>query len=123
MQGFQPWNLKNGVEELHEDYLKPQENGSHCDCNYVILQDAGRRFTAHGTKSFSFQASVYTQEELTEKRYNYELVPCGSTVLNLDFRQNGIGSNSCGPRISEKNRFNDECFTFELNLLPEKQVL
>ncbi|MCI6888286.1 MAG: DUF4981 domain-containing protein [Lachnospiraceae bacterium] len=112
---------KSGVEELHEDYLKPQENGSHCDCNYVILQDAGRRFTAYGTKSFSFQASVYTQEELTEKRHNYELVPCGSTVLNLDFRQNGIGSNSCGPRLSEKYRFDDECFTFELNLLPEKR--
>lgn len=54
--------------------------------------------------NFSFNASIYTQEELTEKKQNFELVPCGSTVLNLDFRQNGIGSNSCGSRPKENTK-------------------
>lgn len=106
------------VTELHEDYLKPQENGSHCDCDYVTVTGDEMILTAYGTKSFSFNASVYTQEELTEKAHNFELTPCGSTVLNLDFRQNGIGSNSCGPRLQEKYRFDEEKFTFELNILP-----
>ena len=48
--------------------------------------------TAVGEKTFSFQASVYTQEELTEKAHNYELKPCGSTVFCIDYRQAGIGS-------------------------------
>lgn len=26
--------------------------------------------------------------------------PCGSTVLCLDYRQAGIGSNSCGPELA-----------------------
>ena len=60
-----------------------------------------------------------TQEELAEKNHNFELVPCGSTVWNLDFRQNGIGSNSCGPRLLEKYRLAEEAFTFSLNLKPE----
>lgn len=107
----------SGVSDLHEDYLKPQENGSHCDCDYVVVSGDDRKVKAYGAVPFSFNASVYTQEELTEKRHNFELVPCGSTVLNLDFRQNGIGSNSCGPRPREKYRLTEEKFTFSLNLI------
>lgn len=107
------------VKDLHEDYLKPQENGSHCDCDYVVVYDADRRIIAFGEDMFSFNASVYTQEELTEKKHNFELVPCGHTVLNLDFRQDGIGSNSCGPRPQEKYRFDEERFTFRINMILE----
>lgn len=104
------------VEELHEDYIRPQENGSHHHCDYAAVTGGDRAVKAYGEKPFSFNASVYTQEELTQRRHNFELVPCGSTVLNLDFRQNGIGSNSCGPRPQEKYRLAEEAFTFLLNL-------
>lgn len=102
--------------DLHEDYLKPQENGSHNNCDYVVVSGEDSVIKAYGEKPFSFNASIYTQEELTEKKHNFELVPCGSTVFNLDFRQNGIGSNSCGPRPQEKYRLAEESFTFLLNL-------
>ncbi len=105
------------VKELHEDYIKPQENGSHADCDYVIARGSGMSLRAYQETRFSFNASVYTQEELAEKKHNYELVPCGSTVLNLDFRQDGIGSNSCGPRPQEKYRLAEEMFTYQMNLI------
>ncbi len=108
------------VAGLHEDYLKPQENGSHNDCDYVVVNGADSIMKVYGEKTFSFNASVFTQEELAEKKHNFELIPCGSTVLNLDFRQNGIGSNSCGPRLKEKYRFEEESFTFSLYLKPER---
>ena len=107
----------SSVEDLHEDYLKPQENGSHYDCDYVVVSGKENEIRAYGGQTFSFNASVYTQEELTKKMHNFELEPCGSTVLNLDFRQNGIGSNSCGPRPQKKYRLDEEQFTFILNLL------
>ncbi len=107
------------VAALHEDYLRPQENGSHNDCDYVIVSGAVRTMKAYGDRPFSFNASVYTQEELEEKKHNFELVPCKSTVLNLDYRQNGIGSNSCGPRLQEKYRLAEKSFTFSLHLKPE----
>ena len=69
-------------------------------------------------KAFSFNASVYTQEELTEKKHNYELCPSGNTVLCLDYKQNGIGSNSCGPDLKEKYRFTEKEFRFEMTLIP-----
>ena len=105
------------VEALHEDYIKPQENGSHADCDYVTVEGENASLKAYSEQRFSFNASVYTQEELTEKNHNYELVPCGSTVLNLDLRQNGIGSNSCGPRPQEKYRLNDDIFDYRMNLI------
>ena len=110
------------VREMHEDYIKPQENGSHCDCSYVTLSGGPVSITAVAETAFSFNASVYTQEELTEKKHNVELIPSGSTVLCLDYALNGIGSGSCGPELLEKYWFDSKEFTFNLQLIPEKTV-
>ncbi len=110
----------NDVKELHEDYLKPQENGSRSDCDYVTIAGRDAAVTAAGENGFSFNASVYTQEELTEKVHNYELKPSGYTVLCLDYRQNGIGSASCGPQLRPEYKLNEEEFTFAFTLIPEK---
>ena len=85
-----------------------------------MVSGEGSAIKAYGEETFSFNASVFTQEELTEKKHNFELVPCRNTVLNLDFRQNGIGSNSCGPRLREQYRLSEEAFTFTLHLKPEQ---
>lgn len=104
------------VSKMHEGYIRPQENGSHNDCDYVVVKGRGNGMSAVSKTPFSFNASIYTQEELMEKKHDYELVPCGSTVLCLDYAQNGIGSNSCGPRLLEKYRLKEEDFQFEMKL-------
>ena len=71
------------VVDLHEDYIRPQENGSHADCNKVVLSGGGLSLAAVGPTPFSFNASRYTQEELAARRRNTELTPSGSTVLCL----------------------------------------
>lgn len=105
------------VEDLHEDYIRPQENGGHGDCDYLVAAGDGMELRFVGDPVFSFNASVYTDEELTVKKHNYELEPCESTVLHLDYRQNGIGSDSCGPRLLEKYRCDEENFAFDLLFL------
>ena len=107
------------VQQMFEDYIRPQENGSHYDCSYVRLTDKKRGFAAFSKQSFSFNASEYTQEELTKKAHNFELVECEDTVLCLDYAQNGVGSNSCGPELLKKYRLDAEQFTFEIMLQPE----
>lgn len=86
------------VDELHEDYIKPQENGSHWNTRDLTVFDvhAALRVTGEG---FSFNASHYTQEELTRKKHNYELEKVRQTVLCIDFAHAGVGSNSCGPKL------------------------
>ena len=94
---------RNTVKGLHEDYLKPQENGSHHDCTYLQISGPAVRLNVTG-ESFSFNASRFTQEELTKKAHAFELEPCGSTVLCVDALVAGIGSNSCGPQLDPKYR-------------------
>ncbi|MDO5785118.1 MAG: glycoside hydrolase family 2 TIM barrel-domain containing protein [Eubacteriales bacterium] len=108
------------VENLHEDYIRPQENGSHYDCDYVVATGEDLTLVAAGAKPIAFNASVFTQEELVEKKHNYELVPCGSTVLCLDYAQNGIGSESCGPHLMAPYRLDEETFRFELKMIPKR---
>lgn len=106
------------VVDLHEDYIRPQENGSHMDCDYVVVANDQFGLAAVSNQTFSFNASVYTQEELERKAHNYELEASGSTVLCLDYDQNGIGSNSCGPKVMDKYRLKDKTFIFQMKLAP-----
>ena len=106
------------VREMHEDYIKPQENGSHYDCDYVELANGQFGMAVAAQKTFSFNASVYTQEELESAEHNFELVESESTVLCLDYALNGIGSNSCGPVVIDKYRFDDIKFDFDISMIP-----
>lgn len=107
------------AEKNHEDYIKPQENGSHYGCEYLkVMDQSGVGLVATSKQPYSFNLSPYTQEELTTKQHNFELEKCCDTVLCLDYAQSGIGSNSCGPRLIEKYRLNEENFTFVLQLKP-----
>lgn len=106
------------VGDLHEDYIRPQENGSHYDCGYVELNNSRYGIVVSAENAFSFNASYYTQEELEEKTHNYELTESDSVVFCVDYALNGIGSNSCGPVVLEQYRFDDVLFRFQFTLIP-----
>lgn len=100
------------VTDMHEDYLKPQENGSHFGTRYVETDT----LRISSDTPFSFSASHFTEEELTEKNHNFELVPCDDTVLCVDYKQNGIGQNSCGPLPREEYRFDEKEFEWKIRI-------
>lgn len=142
------------IDEMHEDYIMPQENGSHFDCSYVQISAPGANdeadknssdknnsagsssyqsicntqtastiaaTTAHSISvtsavPFSMNASPYTAEELTNAAHNYELPESNKSVLCIDYRQNGIGSNSCGPELDEKYRFDEDEWEFRFTM-------
>lgn len=106
-------------DSLHYDHIRPQENGSHADCDHVTIGDATTSLTAVSASPFSFNASRYAQEELTQRGHNHELLPSGSTVLCLDHAMAGIGSNSCGPALLEQYRVDESGFGFDLTLIPQ----
>ena len=110
------------IDEMHEDYIMPQENGSHFDCSYVQISSPGENdvktdmvshnITVTSAVPFSMNASPYTAEELTNAAHNYELPESDKSVLCIDYRQNGIGSNSCGPELDEQYRFDEDEWEF-----------
>jgi beta-galactosidase len=93
---------------------------AHADTRWAYvasLAGHGLLFAMTG-KPFSFNCSHYTPQQLTETRHNYELVPLKETVVNIDYRQNGIGSNSCGPTLNPRWQFKETEFSFSVRILP-----
>ncbi|KZE72832.1 glycoside hydrolase [Paenibacillus elgii] len=107
------------VDEMFEPYIKPQENGSRYDTAWATVANAlGMGLLFQGEKSFSFQAAHYTPQDLTEAAHNHELVRRKETIVQLDYKMSGVGSNSCGPELGEPYRFDEKAFDFAVTLIP-----
>lgn len=110
-------SFEASISSMHEDYIFPQENGSHFNTEEVCVSCGDKKLIAMSNTPFSFNASEYTQEELAEKGHNFELEKCGYKVLCLDYKQDGIGSNSCGPEPLDCYRFSEKKFSFDIDLV------
>ena len=104
------------VSENHEDYVRPQENSSHFGCKELSVSNGKKKISFSAASDFSFNISEYTQEELAEKKHNYELEKCGDTVLCVDGMMAGVGSASCGPALAEKYRIQLPHISMELTM-------
>lgn len=114
-------NFTSTVDDLFENYYVPQENGSHWGCQQLDVKSKKVGLSISAIKTpFSFNASYYTAEELTAAKHDYELKKSDYTVLCIDYKQNGIGSNSCGPTVDEKYQFNEKHFDFTFLISPKK---
>jgi beta-galactosidase len=110
------------ITELHEDYIKPQENGSHFGTDWVVVSSPDGYFVkAESNNSFSFNFSEYTWEELYTKKHNYELEKSGYSVLSLDYRVSGVGSHSCGPDLAPEFRINEKDINFSIRIIPDRE--
>ncbi|MGX8705603.1 MAG: hypothetical protein ACSW8J_03395, partial [bacterium] len=66
---------------------------------------------------FCFNLSRYAQEELERKAHSFELEKAPGAVLCIDYGQNGIGSNSCGPALNPAYAMPDQ-FCFKFSIVP-----
>ena len=108
------------VSDHFEHYVKPQENMAHADTKWVSVSSVaghGLLVTKLG-KDFSFNCSHYTPEMLTATTHDYELEALKETVVNIDYRQAGIGSNSCGPALNSKWQLSDSEIFFKFRIQP-----
>jgi beta-galactosidase len=109
------------VHEHFEHYIRPQENMAHADTLWATVSNIagqGLMFAASNNDGFSFNCSHFTPEMLAYTRHDYELVPLKETCVNLDLCQSGVGSNSCGPELSENMRLKEKEFKFSVRIMP-----
>jgi beta-galactosidase len=117
------WGLFNAtVTDLHEDYIKPQENGSHCGCAWLKLSGVQTQLHVRAGNPFSFNLSHFTQEDLMTHRHNHELTPLDETVFCLDYRSSGIGSASCGPVLAKAYQICETQFECNFLLSPSNTI-
>lgn len=112
--------FESHVGEHFEHYLKPQENMAHDGTRWAMVSDLlGQGLLCLAEReSFSFNCSHYTSRMLTAAKHDFELVPLKDTVVNLDYRQNGIGSHSCGPELDERYALSEDEIVFRVRLKP-----
>lgn len=94
------------VKNMHENYIKPQDNGNHGGTKRLRLFDEqGCGVEIIGVPKFSFSAHEYTQNLLCEAKHREDLRAQNTTFLSIDGFMRGAGSNACGPDALEKYRF------------------
>lgn len=121
-QASYPGSFTDSIANMHEDYIRPQENSSHFGCRYMSISDGENTLKFTCDKDFSFNASQYTQEELFEKKHNFELEKCESSVVCIDSMMAGVGSHACGPELKEKYRLPlpNISAEFRIEILPKQ---
>jgi len=107
------------VDNLHENYLMPQENGSHYATEWATVTNSlGMGLLFIGMEDFSFNASHYTPHDLTTAMHPHELKKRGQTIINIDYMMSGVGSNSCGPELLPQYRLSRNNMDFSIRITP-----
>lgn len=110
---------ENTVDGLFTNYVVPQANGNHMDCKWVSLtNDRGMGLVASTEDSFDFSASFYEEKDLDDAKHTCDLVKRDYVVFNIDYKQNALGSYSCGQWQLDKYRAKNEPFTINFRVTP-----
>lgn len=116
----------NTVDGLFTNYVIPQENGNHMGCKWVSMtNDRGMGLLASTEGDFNFSTSWYEDKDLDDAKHTCDLVKRDYIVFNVDYKQNALGTNSCGQWQLDKYRAKFEDFKLSFRLTPfnNKEVL
>lgn len=116
---------ENTVDGLFTNYVTPQENGNRSDCSWVRLSnDRGMSLMAVANEKLDFSASYYEDTDLEYAKHTIDLQKRDYIVFNIDYKQNGVGTNSCGQWQLDKYRCKFEEFNlgFKLSIYNNKEI-
>lgn len=103
------------VDDLFVNYVKPQENGNHMDTDRLALMNGQDQLTLTMMKPLNFSVSNYADETLEAAKHTIDLKKSDELNLYLDFRQNGLGTNSCGQNQLKRHRCKFDDFELGFN--------
>jgi hypothetical protein len=107
------------VADQYEPYIMPQENGLKMETRWAAVTDArGMGLLAVAAPRFNVSALHYAPEDLTRATHRHLLRPRRETILHLDHRTGGLGSNSCGPLPLPQYLIQPEEMAFSVRLRP-----
>jgi beta-galactosidase len=89
------------VAEQYVPYVMPQEHGNHTDVRWMSLDNGNIGVLFKSAQLMEASASHFTAEDLFAAFHTIDLTPRAETVVNLDVKQRGLGTHSCGPDALE----------------------
>ena len=112
--------FESSAADSYVDYIRPQEHGAHWGTEELSVRGNAPFEIVAGKTPFSFSLLEHTREQLEETAHDFELEKAPYNVLTVDYKQNGIGNNSCGPIPFDGYLFNEDSFSFDFTLIPRK---
>lgn len=104
---------KSSAAEEYFPYIMPQEHGNHTACRRLEMNN-GLTFEAENV--FEINVSHYTAHDLAAATHIDELKSDGNVHIRIDYKNSGMGSNSCGPEILEKYTLNEKKIDFVFSI-------
>ncbi|MFJ7727463.1 glycoside hydrolase family 2 TIM barrel-domain containing protein [Neobacillus sp. NPDC097160] len=104
------------VEEMHTDYVYPQENGSRCDTSFLALTKGSQSILVNFKEVRDFTIHDYETSALEEAKHRGNIQKSPYNVLTIDYQQSGLGSNSCGEEQLPQYKVKIEDFEIELEI-------
>ena len=103
---------ESSTDKEYVNYVRPQEHGNHYSVRELTI--GGLKFSSDG---FEANLSNYTAESLEAADHTDELVSDGLVHLRIDYKNSGLGSNSCGPELLPKYRFSEKDINFKFKII------
>ena len=101
---------QSDADSEYVNYIMPQEHGNHTMIRYLKVKN---RLMFEAAETMDINVSHYTAKMLMDATHQNELVKDDSTNIRIDYKNSGVGSNSCGPKLLEKYRLSDKEVHFE----------
>jgi beta-galactosidase len=111
---------RSDVAEQFVEYSRPQENGNKTGVRWLALTGSPEvGLLAVGQPTLSAAVSRFTTADLEQAAHAYELKPREYVVLNLDWKQMGVGGdNSWGAQPHEWARIPAQPLRYSFRLRP-----
>ncbi|MBQ0101610.1 MAG: DUF4981 domain-containing protein, partial [Firmicutes bacterium] len=106
------------VSESYEHALKPQEGSSRYGVSFAEIEGKKRGIRITSSDSPEISVCPYSVSQLETVGHDCDLKADGKTYVQINYKQSGIGSESCGPILPEKYRLNEKTFKYSFTISP-----
>ncbi len=107
----------SSAEEEYVNYVRPQEHGNHTATKELCI---GRLMFSSCKQDFEFSVSKYTANDLARAAHTDELHSDGLVHVRIDYKNSGLGSNSCGPELNPIYKLSEKKISFAFSISPIK---
>lgn len=97
------------VDGMHVEYAMPQENGRRGNVKWLAVGDGSDNLLICTPQGTGVDVHDYTIEALAAAKHVGEIKRCEETIVHVDAKHSGVGTNACGEEqtYANKTRIND----------------
>ena len=96
---------ESNADREYVNYIMPQEHGNHTDVKLLEMKDS---LSFRAEIPFECNVSHYGAMGLMRAAHIDELVKENDTIIRIDYKNSGVGSNSCGPEMLDKYKLKEK---------------